>query len=128
FALEVRNQRRVVSGQVLGVNAIAPAFGGGVATRRADRLVDPFRIEDGVIGDVPVVDAFVDGTHRDVVALVARAKFLDQPRVLDGDDRLRREAFEQLDLLCGERPHFGPEDRDGAYHAPPLHHWNGYVS
>jgi hypothetical protein len=34
------------------------------------------------------------------------AKFVKQPRVLDGDDGLRCEVLDQLDLLVGERPNF----------------------
>ena len=33
------------------------------------------------------------------------ARLGDQPRVLHRDDRLRREVFQQRDLLVGERPH-----------------------
>ena len=32
------------------------------------------------------------------------AQLVEQPRVLDGDDRLRGEVPDQLDLLVGERP------------------------
>ena len=32
-------------------------------------------------------------------------EFLEQPHVLDGDDRLVGEGLEQLDLLVGEGPH-----------------------
>ena len=35
---------------------------------------------------------------------VALLDFLEQAHVLDGDDRLVGEGFEQLDLLVGERP------------------------
>ena len=42
------------------------------------------------------------------------ARLGDQPRILHRDDRLRREAFEQRDLLVGERPHFVPVDVDDA--------------
>ena len=34
----------------------------------------------------------------------ALAQFVEQPRVLDGDDRLRGEVLYQFDLLLGERP------------------------
>ena len=34
---------------------------------------------------------------------VALAEFLEQPHVLDGDDRLVGEGFEERDLLVGER-------------------------
>src|SRR5262249_10858851 len=36
----------------------------------------------------------------------AGAQFVKQTRVLDGDDRLRREVLHQLYLLVGEWPHF----------------------
>ena len=35
----------------------------------------------------------------------ALAQFVEQPRVLDGDDGLGGEVLHQLDLLVGERPH-----------------------
>ena len=34
-------------------------------------------------------------------------EFLEQPHVLDGDDGLVGEGFEQLDLRRGEGAHFG---------------------
>ena len=40
--------------------------------------------------------------------------FGDQPRVLHRDHRLRREVFQQGDLLVGERPGFLAIDRDEA--------------
>ena len=36
------------------------------------------------------------------------AQFVEQPRVLDGDDGLRGEVLHQIDLLVGERPHLLP--------------------
>ena len=42
------------------------------------------------------------------------AQFAEQPRVLDGDDRLGGEVLHQRDLLVGERPDFLPIDRDSA--------------
>ena len=33
----------------------------------------------------------------------ALAQFIEQPRVLDGNDRLRREVLNQLNLFVGER-------------------------
>ena len=33
-------------------------------------------------------------------------QFIEQPRVLDGDDGLGGEVLHQCDLLVGERPHF----------------------
>ena len=34
-------------------------------------------------------------------------ELLEQPDVLDGDDRLVREGLQQLDLVVGERPRLG---------------------
>ena len=39
-------------------------------------------------------------------------EFLEQPDVLDRDDRLVSERLEQLDLVVGERPRLGPRHRD----------------
>ena len=44
----------------------------------------------------------------------ALAQFVEQPRVLDGDDRLGGEVLHQLDLLVGERPHLLAIDHDRA--------------
>ena len=41
-------------------------------------------------------------------------EFVEQPRVLDGDDGLGCEVLDQLDLLVGERANFLTEDRDDA--------------
>ena len=38
---------------------------------------------------------------------IALFQFLEQPHVLDGDDRLVGEGFEQLDLRRGEGTHLG---------------------
>src|SRR5215469_16484317 len=43
----------------------------------------------------------------------ALAQFVEQPRVLDGDDRLGGEVLDQRDLLVGKRPHFLAVDADG---------------
>src|SRR5512139_114645 len=40
-------------------------------------------------------------------------QFLQKPRILDGDDGLRREVFYQLDLFVGERADFLAIDGDG---------------
>ena len=40
-----------------------------------------------------------------VSSLVARLQLLEEPHVLDRDDRLVGEGLEQRDLLVGERPH-----------------------
>ncbi len=44
----------------------------------------------------------------------ALAQLVEQPRVLDGDDGLRGEVLDQLDLLFGERPNLLPIDGDEA--------------
>ena len=41
-------------------------------------------------------------------------QFIEQPRVLDGDDGLSGEVLHQRDLLVGERPNFLAVDDDGA--------------
>jgi hypothetical protein len=43
----------------------------------------------------------------------ALAQLIEQPGVLDGDDRLRGEVLDQLDLLVEERPHLLAIDDDG---------------
>ena len=44
----------------------------------------------------------------DVAVVVQQlAQFVEQPRVLDGDDSLRSEVSEQLNLLVGERASLG---------------------
>src|SRR5262249_2953461 len=52
----------------------------------------------------------------------AGAQFAEQPRVLDGDDRLGGEILQQRDLLVGKRPRFLPEDDDGADQFMVLEH------
>jgi hypothetical protein len=42
------------------------------------------------------------------------AQLVEQARVLDGNDSLGGEVFDQLDLFVGERPHFGAVDEKGA--------------
>jgi hypothetical protein len=44
----------------------------------------------------------------------AKAQFIEQPRVLDGDDGLGGEVGDQPDLLVGKRPNLLAEDADGA--------------
>src|ERR1700693_3884677 len=44
----------------------------------------------------------------------ALAQFVEQPRVLDGDDGLGSEVLHQLDLLVGEGTNLLPIDDDGA--------------
>ena len=52
----------------------------------------------------------------------ALAQFVEQPRVLDGDDGLGGEVLHQLDLLVGERPHLLAVDDDGADQLVVLEH------
>ena len=52
----------------------------------------------------------------------ALPQLVEQPRVLDGDDRLGGEVLDQLDLLVGERPDFLAVDDDRADRAPLLQH------
>ena len=40
----------------------------------------------------------------------ARLHLLEQPRILDGNDRLVREGADELDLAFGEWAHFGASD------------------
>src|SRR5262249_48619091 len=42
----------------------------------------------------------------------SRLHFLEQPRVLDGDDGLVGEGFEQFDLSVGKRAYLGAPDRN----------------
>ena len=53
------------------------------------------------------------------------AQFIEQPRILDGDDGLGCEAAEKIDLLFGERPNLLAEDRDLPDEALVLEH--GYI-
>ena len=50
------------------------------------------------------------------------AQFVEQPRVLDGDDGLGGEVLHQLDLLVGERPHLLAIDADDANELVVLEH------
>ena len=52
----------------------------------------------------------------------ALAQLVEQARVLDGDDGLRGEVLDQLDLLVGEGPHFLAIDRDRADQLVVLEH------
>ena len=52
--------------------------------------------------------------HRARELIGALAQLIEQPRVLDGDDGLRGEVRDQLDLLVGERPHLLAVDGDRA--------------
>ena len=53
------------------------------------------------------------------------AKLVEQPRVLNGDDGLRREVLDQLDLLVGERADFLAEDDNRANQFVLLEHRHG---
>jgi len=53
------------------------------------------------------------------------AQLVEQPGVLDGDDRLAREAGDQLDLLSAKRPHLLAVDDDGTHQFAVLEHWDG---
>ena len=50
----------------------------------------------------------------------ALAQFIQQPRVLDGDDGLRGEILHQLDLLVGERAHLLAINTEGADQSSSL--------
>ena len=52
-------------------------------------------------------------------------RLVEQPHVLDGDDRLVGEGLEELDLLVGERPHLGPPDGDRPDGLGPAEQRNG---
>jgi hypothetical protein len=51
-------------------------------------------------------------------------QFVEQPRVLDGDNGLRGKVLDQLDLLFGELPHYIAIDRDCSNHRAFLNHRN----
>ena len=55
----------------------------------------------------------------------ALTELLEQPRILDGDDRLGGEVLDQLDLLVGERPDLLTLDVDGADQLTFLEDRNG---
>ena len=44
--------------------------------------------------------------------LVELVEIVEQPRILDGYDRLRSKISDQLDLLVGERPDFSTIDNE----------------
>src|SRR6516164_9809703 len=52
------------------------------------------------------------------------AQLVEQPRVLDGDDRLRGEVLQQFDLLVGERAHLLAIDGDRSNQLFLFEHWN----
>ena len=49
---------------------------------------------------------------KDSEIVRALAQLVKQARILDGDDGLRGEIADQLDLLVGERPDLLPVDAD----------------
>ena len=52
------------------------------------------------------------------------AQLVEQARVLDGDDGLGGEIFDQLDLLVGERPYLLAIDAEAANQFVLLQHRN----
>ncbi len=56
----------------------------------------------------------------------ALTQFLEQSRVLDGDDGLLGEILDQCDLLVCERLHFPAIDRNRADQLVFLQHWHDY--
>ena len=55
---------------------------------------------------------------------VPRFQLVEQPHVLDGDDRLISEGLEQSDLRIGKWPGFQPADGDGANRIALAHQRN----
>ena len=51
------------------------------------------------------------------------AQFIEQARILDGDDGLGGKILHQLDLLIGERPHLLAIDADHTNKLVLLEHW-----
>ena len=58
----------------------------------------------------------------DSANLRALTQLVEQARVLDGDDGLGGEVFDQLDLLVGERAHLLAVDGDGTDQLVVLEH------
>src|SRR5262245_33564375 len=54
------------------------------------------------------------------LSLKRLTQFVEQPRVLDGDDCLCGEILNQFDLLVGERTHFLTVDTEDTYKLIPL--------
>ena len=59
---------------------------------------------------------------RDSVIGRALSQFAEQPRILDGDDRLGGEILHQLNLLVGKRPDFLAVDGDSPHQCAILDH------
>ncbi|MFZ0151682.1 MAG: hypothetical protein WAM72_25695, partial [Xanthobacteraceae bacterium] len=53
-------------------------------------------------------------------------QFIEQPRILDGDDGLGGEVLHQRNLFIGERPDFGAVDKNGADQHIVLEHRHGH--
>src|SRR5262245_31777510 len=58
--------------------------------------------------------------------ICALMQFVEEPRVLDGDDGLCGEVLDQLDLFVGKWPHLGPIDGNRPEEFAFFHHWNDY--
>src|SRR5215831_6420771 len=54
------------------------------------------------------------------------AQFIEQSRVLDGDNGLRGEVGKQLNLFIGELTHFSPIDSNCSEVLPLFQHWDDY--
>ena len=69
-----------------------------------------------------------DAQHdrRRCLSLQRFAQFVQQTRILDGDDGLGGEVSEQLNLLVGERVNFSSVDANAAYRHVVLQHWSGH--
>jgi len=85
--------------------AVEPHEGPIDATAQADRTLGN-RIERRLHVCRRARDDLEDLTSRRQVA-IAGLQLLEQPHVLDGDDRLIRERLEELDLLVRERVYLG---------------------
>src|SRR5262245_58558266 len=66
-------------------------------------------IEDWLEIKGGATDDFEHFTRRSLL-LQRFLEFLEQPHVLDGNDGLVSECFEEIDLLVGERTNFGPQN------------------
>ena len=70
-ALEVGDQRGTVGGKIVRVNALEPVVRGLERLgRQSEIAMDALRVIDGALGDIPVVDAFSDRAHHELVALL----------------------------------------------------------
>src|SRR5262249_48204393 len=63
------------------------------------------QIEGGLADDLEHVTCRGLIFERLLQVARAAAQFVEQPRILHRDDRLRREVLQQRDLLVGERPY-----------------------